>query len=103
MDAKFFRAKKKILNFIHDEIRNPHIGDVTYAILYQIEIQNEFTIGEELLDMLWQMGLKMYTDLEKFRQTNKLASLDQILRYVAQRINIDINLVKEMYLEIIED
>lgn len=103
MDAKFFRAKKKILIFIHDEIRNPHIGDITYAILYQIEIQNEFTIGEELLDMLWQMGLKMYTDLEKFRQTNKLASLDQILRYVAQRINIDINLVKEMYLEFIED
>ena len=103
MDAKFFRAKKKILIFIHDEITNPHIGDVTYAILYQIEIQNEFTIGEELLDMLWQMGLKMYTDLEKFRQTNKLASLDQILRYVAQRINIDINLVKEMYLEFIED
>ena len=103
MDAKFYRAKKKILLFIHDEIKNLNIGPVTYAFLYQIEIQNEFTIGEELLDMLWQMGLKMYTDLERFKETNKLASLDQICRYVAQRINVDINLVKEMYLEIIED
>lgn len=103
MDAKFYRAKKKILNFIHDEIRNPHIGDVTFAILYQIEIQHEFSIGEELLDMLWQMGFKLYADLEKFKAVHALASLDQILRYVAQRINIDINLVKEMYLEIIED
>ena len=103
MDAKFFRAKKKILTFIHEEIKNPHIGEVTFAFLYQIEIQHEFTIGEELLDSLWQMGLKLYIDLEKFKQANKLATSDQILRYVAQRINVDINLVKEMYLEFIED
>uniref|UniRef100_A0A6C0KUU4 Uncharacterized protein n=1 Tax=viral metagenome TaxID=1070528 RepID=A0A6C0KUU4_9ZZZZ len=100
MDAKFYHAKKQILLYVHNEINNPLIGDLTFAFVYQIEIQNEFTIGEELLDVLWQMGIKLYEDLEKFKAANKLATIDQILRYTGSRINIDINLIKEMYLHV---
>ena len=100
MDAKFYRAKKQILHYVRDEINNPLIGDLTFAFVYQIEVQNEFTIGDDLLDVLWQMGLKLYEDLKNFKEANKLATIDQILRYAGARINIDINLIKEMYLHV---
>jgi hypothetical protein len=95
MDERFRRIRRRILEYCYRESSNPYIGPETFAFVYQIEFESEFSGNSDVMDDLWTMGLALYKAMRAFEQ-QRPQSLD---RFLASRIKQDFLILQRAYIE----